>query len=117
MNTMFAAMLGGWEIVLILAVVLILFGAKKLPELLKRVKQLEKRLMKEAGLTKQEARQMIRSMSEEFAGATETGFFGGAGWLWNFTQNACNSSRADSSVRPPSSSSRRCASASSARLA
>jgi len=30
---MFAAMLGGWEIVLILAVVLILFGAKKLPEL------------------------------------------------------------------------------------
>ncbi|HMP81318.1 MAG TPA: twin-arginine translocase TatA/TatE family subunit [Verrucomicrobiota bacterium] len=30
---MFAAMLGGWEIVLILAVVLILFGAKKVPEL------------------------------------------------------------------------------------
>lgn len=35
MNTMFAGMLGGWEIVLILAVVLILFGAKKLPELAK----------------------------------------------------------------------------------
>lgn len=35
MNTMFAAMLGGWEIVLILAVVLLLFGAKKLPELAK----------------------------------------------------------------------------------
>ena len=33
MNTMFAAMLGGWEIVLILAIVLILFGSKKLPEL------------------------------------------------------------------------------------
>lgn len=33
MNMMFAAFLGGWEIVLILAVVLILFGAKKLPEL------------------------------------------------------------------------------------
>ena len=32
---MFAAWLGGWEIVLILAVVLILFGAKKLPELAK----------------------------------------------------------------------------------
>ena len=30
---MFAAWLGGWEIILILAVVLILFGAKKLPEL------------------------------------------------------------------------------------
>ncbi len=35
MNVMFAGMLGGWEIVLILAVVLILFGAKKLPELAK----------------------------------------------------------------------------------
>lgn len=35
MNTIFAAMLGGWEIVLILAVVLILFGAKKIPELAK----------------------------------------------------------------------------------
>ena len=36
---MFAAMLGGWEIVLILAVVLILFGAKKLPELAKGLGQ------------------------------------------------------------------------------
>jgi sec-independent protein translocase protein TatA len=35
MNAMFAAWLGGWEIILILAVVLILFGAKKLPELAK----------------------------------------------------------------------------------
>lgn len=35
MNIMFGAMLGGWEIVLILAVVLILFGAKKIPELAK----------------------------------------------------------------------------------
>ena len=35
MNVMFAGMLGGWEIVLILAVVLILFGAKRLPELAK----------------------------------------------------------------------------------
>jgi sec-independent protein translocase protein TatA len=39
MNIMFAAMLGGWEIVLILAVVLILFGAKKLPELAKGLGQ------------------------------------------------------------------------------
>ncbi len=39
MNTMFGAMLGGWEIVLILAVVLILFGAKKLPELAKGLGQ------------------------------------------------------------------------------
>ncbi len=35
MNFMVAGMLGGWEIILILAVVLILFGAKKLPELAK----------------------------------------------------------------------------------
>ena len=35
MNVMLAAFFGGWEIVLILAVVLILFGAKKLPELAK----------------------------------------------------------------------------------
>ena len=33
MNIMFAGMLGGWEIVLILAGILILFGAKKVPEL------------------------------------------------------------------------------------
>ena len=33
MNVLFAGFFGGWEIVLILAVVLILFGAKKLPEL------------------------------------------------------------------------------------
>jgi sec-independent protein translocase protein TatA len=35
MNTMLAGFFGGWEIVLILAVVLLLFGAKKLPELAK----------------------------------------------------------------------------------
>ena len=35
MNIMIAGFIGGWEIVLILAVVLILFGAKKLPELAK----------------------------------------------------------------------------------
>ena len=33
MNTAILGMLNGWEIVLILAVVLVLFGAKKLPEL------------------------------------------------------------------------------------
>jgi sec-independent protein translocase protein TatA len=35
MNILIAGFFGGWEIVLILAVVLILFGAKKLPELAK----------------------------------------------------------------------------------
>ena len=39
MNVMFAAMLGGWEIVLILAVVLLLFGARRLPELAKGLGQ------------------------------------------------------------------------------
>jgi sec-independent protein translocase protein TatA len=33
MNVMLAGFFGGWEIILILAVVLLLFGAKKLPEL------------------------------------------------------------------------------------
>jgi sec-independent protein translocase protein TatA len=36
---MLAGIIGGWEIVLILAVVLILFGAKKLPELAKGLGQ------------------------------------------------------------------------------
>jgi len=36
---MFAGILGGWEIVLILAVVIILFGARKLPELAKGLGQ------------------------------------------------------------------------------
>src|SRR5213075_1744619 len=39
MNVTMLAMLNGWEIVLILAVVLILFGAKKLPELAKGLGQ------------------------------------------------------------------------------
>src|SRR5207302_10809762 len=37
--TIIGAFLGGWEIVLILALVLILFGAKKLPELAKGLGQ------------------------------------------------------------------------------
>ncbi len=39
MNIIFAGFIGGWEMVLILAVVLILFGAKKLPELAKGLGQ------------------------------------------------------------------------------
>lgn len=39
MNSLLAGIFGGWEIVLILAVVLILFGAKKLPELAKGLGQ------------------------------------------------------------------------------
>jgi sec-independent protein translocase protein TatA len=33
-TTMLAGMFGGWEVVMILAAVLILFGAKKVPELM-----------------------------------------------------------------------------------
>ncbi len=39
MNSIFASIIGGWEMVLILAVVLVLFGAKKLPELAKGLGQ------------------------------------------------------------------------------
>ena len=39
MNVMLAGMIGGWEMVVILAVVLMLFGAKKLPELAKGLGQ------------------------------------------------------------------------------
>jgi sec-independent protein translocase protein TatA len=39
MNTMLAGFFGGWEIVLILAVALLLFGSKKLPELAKGLGQ------------------------------------------------------------------------------
>ena len=39
MNTVFAWALGGWEIILVLVVVLILFGAKKIPELAKGLGQ------------------------------------------------------------------------------
>jgi len=35
MNSMFAAFLGGWEWVVVLLAVLLLFGAKKIPELAK----------------------------------------------------------------------------------
>jgi sec-independent protein translocase protein TatA len=39
MNVMLAGIIGGWEFVLILAVVLLMFGARKLPELAKGLGQ------------------------------------------------------------------------------
>ena len=39
MNVMFAGMIGGWEMIVILAVILMLFGARKLPELAKGLGQ------------------------------------------------------------------------------
>lgn len=60
MNTMIAGMLGGWEIVLILAVVLILFGAKKLPELARGLGQ---------GI--REFKKATREVTEEIQSAVE----------------------------------------------
>lgn len=39
MNVMFAAFLGGWEWVVVLVAVLMLFGAKRIPELAKGIGQ------------------------------------------------------------------------------
>jgi len=62
MNIQFAGMLGGWEIFLILAVVLILFGAKKLPELAKGLGQGIKEFKKASSEVTNE---LHRSMEEE----------------------------------------------------
>ena len=60
MNVMFAGFFGGWEIVLILAVVLILFGAKKLPELAKGL-----------GTGIKEFKKATREVSDEISTAME----------------------------------------------
>jgi sec-independent protein translocase protein TatA len=39
MNTMLASFFGGWQVIVIVAVILILFGAKKIPELAKGLGQ------------------------------------------------------------------------------
>ena len=62
MNTMFAGMFGGWEVVLILVVVLILFGAKKLPELAKGLGQGIKEFKK---ATRDVNDELQRAMDEE----------------------------------------------------
>ena len=59
MNVLLAGIMGGWEMVLILAVVLILFGAKKLPE-----------LAKDAG---QAIREFNKAKESEVTEAAETG--------------------------------------------
>jgi sec-independent protein translocase protein TatA len=61
MNTMFAMFgFGGWEVVLILAVVLILFGAKRLPELAKGL-----------GSGIKEFKKATREVTEEIQNVTE----------------------------------------------
>ena len=63
MNIMLAAFgFGGWEVVLILAVVLILFGAKKLPELAKGLGQGIKEFKK---ATRDVNEEMQNAMREE----------------------------------------------------
>ena len=59
--TFVAGIFGGWEIVLILAVVLILFGAKKLPELAKGLGQ---------GI--KEFKKATKEVSEEIHNAVDT---------------------------------------------
>jgi sec-independent protein translocase protein TatA len=46
MNSMLAGMVGGWQIVLIVACVLLLFGAKKIPEFAKGLGQSVKEFKK-----------------------------------------------------------------------
>jgi sec-independent protein translocase protein TatA len=61
MNVMLAGFFGGWEIVLILAVVLLLFGAKKLPELAKGL-----------GTGIKEFKKATREVTDEIQNAGET---------------------------------------------
>ncbi len=62
MNPILAGMIGGWELVLILVVVLILFGAKKLPELAKGLGQGIKEFKKASSEVTTE---LQRAMDEE----------------------------------------------------
>jgi sec-independent protein translocase protein TatA len=59
---MFAGMIGGWEMVVILAVVLMLFGAKKLPELAKGLGQGIKEFKK---ATREVTDEVTHAMDEE----------------------------------------------------
>jgi sec-independent protein translocase protein TatA len=60
MNTMFAAILGGWEWVIVLLAVLLLFGAKKIPELARGL-----------GTGIKEFKKATREVTEEIQNATE----------------------------------------------
>ena len=65
---MIAGMLGGWEIILILAVVLILFGAKKLPELAKGLGTGIKEFKKASKYDPDEEKTEVKSTSIEKSG-------------------------------------------------
>lgn len=60
MNSMFAAFLGGWEWVIVILAVLLLFGAKKIPELARGL-----------GTGIKEFKKATREVTEEIQNATE----------------------------------------------
>jgi sec-independent protein translocase protein TatA len=60
MNTMFAAFLGGWEWIIVILAVLLLFGAKRIPELARGL-----------GTGIKEFKKATREVTEEIQNATE----------------------------------------------
>jgi sec-independent protein translocase protein TatA len=60
MNIMFASMLGGWQVILIVLLVVILFGGKKIPELAKGL-----------GLGIKEFKKAAREVTDEVQKAAE----------------------------------------------
>src|SRR5262245_18721804 len=64
MNILAAGIVGGWELILIVAVVLILFGAKKLPELAKGLGQGIKEFKKASREVQEEINNAVDTDSE-----------------------------------------------------
>jgi sec-independent protein translocase protein TatA len=72
-NPVFAGMFGGWEMLLVLAVVLLLFGAKKLPELAKGLGKSIKEFKKASDETEEiEVKPAQKSVEAAKADSTKT---------------------------------------------